>query len=283
MFRIEKPTENDLAFFHKNGYVAFPSVLTEEARQGLMDEILRTPLVAEFLGMTDEERSQLTREGMKKPHRLSSQQWDDKGPFADQLLDAPLVAALLRSVIGEDYHFCHSELRISMPGSIGLPFHHDNRPVNLAERHKWYIQMLYYPNGFERGDTSLWVIPGSHKIVDWGEYAPYGPIGQVTAQLLTTLYAEQVGGALREEELGLPPGSMVFMNARMFHAVSPKPMDSPQKMRMVTNYLFKEPGSPHPYTQVIPPAWMADAGPERQRMFHREAAAEVFACSEKGY
>jgi hypothetical protein len=271
MFRIDKPSDNDIAFFHENGYIAFPAVLTEEGRQGLMDEILRTNGVVEFLQMTNEERGRGS-----KPHRLSIAPWNDKGPYAEQLFDAPLVTALLRAVIGETSHFCSSTVRISMRGSKGLVFHHDNRSVNLDEQHRWYIQMLYYPNGFEKGDASLWVIPGSHRISDWGEYAPFGPPDDdITPELLTELYGEQIGRVLVAEELALPPGSMVFMNARMFHAVSPKPIDSPQEMRLVANYLFKEPGSPRPYTQVIPPEWIDRAGLERRKLFQRKACQDT--------
>jgi hypothetical protein len=270
MFRIEEPSEQDLAFFHENGYAAFPGVLTEEGRQGLAEEILRCAQVVEFLGKTEEERGRLN-----KPHRISVGPWNDKGPRADRLFDAPLVTALLRAVVGEAFHFCHSTLRVSMRGAGGLGFHQDNQPVNLAERHKWYIQMLYYPNGFERGDASLWVIPGSHRISDWGEHAPHGPKGEVTTELLTRLYGDQVGRTLRAEELSLPPGSMVFLNARTFHAVSPKPADSAQEMRLFSNYIFKAPGSPHRNTQAIPPEWMERASQERRRLFQRESYTPV--------
>lgn len=270
MFRIEAPSRADLRAFDEDGYVAFPDVLTDEGREGLVSEILGCQQVVEFLGLTDEQRGRSS-----KPHRLSVIGWNDKGPCADRLFDAPLVTALLRATIGEDVHFCHSTIRISMRGSLGLGFHQDNLPVETAEIHRWYVQMLYYPNGFVRGDASLRVIPGSHRIDDWGEYAPHGPvIGVATPQLLDERFAQQAGRALRVRELSLPPGSMVFMNARVFHAVAPKPLGSPQPMRLCTNYVFKAPGAPHPKTQVIPPEWLARAGPERRRMFDRAAFAE---------
>ena len=267
MFQIDAPSAEDLAVFHENGYVAFPEALTEEGRQGLAEEILRCEQVVLFFRMTDEERGRLG-----KPHQMSVRPWNDKGPWSDLLFDAPLVRALLRATIGEAYHFCHSTLRVSMRGAGGLGFHQDNQPVNLAERHKWYIQMLYYPTGFRRGDAGLSVIPGSHRIADWGAYAPYGPKGEVvTPAFLAEQYGEQVGRAFQAEELELPPGSVVFLNARTFHAVSPKPADSPQEVRLFSNVIFKEPGSPHRNTQVIPPTWMERASPERKRLFEREA------------
>lgn len=271
IFRIDAPSAKDLATFHEDGYVAFRGALTDEGRQGLAEEILRCEQVVPFLRMTDEERGRLG-----KPHQMSVRPWNDKGPWSDQLFDAPLVRALLRATIGEAYHFCHSTLRVSLRGAGGLGFHQDNQPVNLAERQKWYIQMLYYPTGFRLGDAGLSVIPGSHRIADWGEHGPYGPKGDVvTPEFLTEKYGKQAGRALQAVELELPPGSVVFLNARTFHAVSPKPEDSPQEVRLFSNYIFKEPGSPHRNTQAIPPEWVERAGPERRRLFEREAYAPV--------
>ena len=268
MFRIDRPSDDDLALFHQNGYVAFPDVLTDAGREGLTNEILSTPEVVKFLQMTDEERGQ-----QRKPHRLNILAWNDKGPFAEQLFDAPLVTALLRAIIGETYHFSQSTVRISMPGAEGLEFHQDNHPIDLSEQNKWCVQMLYYPDGFERGDASLWVIPGSHRITDWRKYAPYGPrIGEMTPELLTEIYGDQIGKEVVAEELALPPGSMVVMNAKMFHAVSPKALDSPQPIRLFANYVFKESNSPHNQTQSIPPEWIEKATPERRKLFEREAS-----------
>jgi hypothetical protein len=277
MFHIERPSDDDLTFFYENGYVLFPDVLTDAGRRGLTSEILRTPQVVDFLRLTDEERGRSA-----KPHRLSLVPWNEKGPWAKLLFHAPLVSDLLCSVVGPRYHFCHSEVRISMRGSKGLIFHHDNRPIDLSERHKWYIQMLYYPDGFVRGDASLWVIPGSHAIADWGLYQPYGPPEeQINAASLSAWYAHQVGKTFEAVELELPPGSMAFLNARLFHAVSPKPLDSPQEMRLFTNYLFKEPGAPHRFTQVIPPEWSTDG--RLREIFDRPACTEYPHVSERSY
>ena len=61
------------------------------------------------------------------------------GPWADRLIDAPLVTALLQATIGPDYHFCHSAMNIAPRGVGRLGFHQDHHhwrhenPVNLAE------------------------------------------------------------------------------------------------------------------------------------------------------
>lgn len=263
VFRIDAPTADDMATFRWNGYVVFPGVITDEGLAGITGEILSLEAIDDNMNKSDEERRALRR-----PNRLGVKPWNDKGPWAELLFDAPLVTALLRAISGKSFHFCHSTLHVSLPGAPRVGFHqdhhhwrHDN-PVNIAERDKWYIQMLYYPNGFKRGDTSLSVIPGSHRVA---------PTSDVTPEtLLDGAHDDQAGRRLMALDLELPPGSMVLLNGRTFHAVAPKPLDSPQAYRIFANYIYKEAGPPHRFTQEIPPEWMQHAGPERKKLFGRE-------------
>lgn len=94
--------------------------------------------------------------------------WNNKAHWGHQLFDAPLATALLRSIIGNAYHFCHSTMHIKLHGCKSVGPHRDHlhwfndNPVNLADRDKWYVQMLYYPTGFKKGGTNLSVVPGSN-------------------------------------------------------------------------------------------------------------------------
>jgi len=263
IFQIDAPTAEDLATFYRDGYVAFPAIFTEEGLAGLMDETVNHEQIVDFVRQTDEARTKLNQ-----PYQLLVRDWNNKGPWSDQLFDAPLVTALLQAVIGDQYHFCHSTLHVSLRGAPSLHFHqdhhhwkHDN-PINIAERERWYIQMLYYPNGFTRGDRSLSVIPGSHRVAPTPDVTP--------DKLLAGEYDEVAGRPLQVEHLELPPGSMVFLNARTFHGVAPKPVDSAQPFRIFLNYIFKEVGPPHRWTQAIPPEWLENASPQRKMLFQRE-------------
>lgn len=262
IFRIQTPTEEHLAAFHKDGYLALPDVFTDEARQGLIDEVLTYGPVREFLHLTDEERQE-----QNAPHGYFTRPWNDRRYWSDALIDAPLVTTLLNATVGPHYHFCHSALKLSLPGEGAIGYHQDHHhwfhenPVNLAEREKWYIQILYYPNGFTRGDANLKVIPGSHRV---------SPAADVSGEtLLSGAYDTQAGQQLREERLELPPGSLVYLNARVYHAVEPKPKVSPQPYRLFAIDIFKEAGPPHRYTQEIPPEWMEIASPSRKILFQR--------------
>ena len=269
LFRFDAPSADDLAAFHRDGYVAFPGVFNDDGLKGFIDEILTREQVIELFKKHDDELNQLP-----SPYRMNVRPWNNKGPWSDQLFDAPLVAALLRATIGEAVHFCHSSLNITLRGCGGIRAHmdhhhwlHDN-PINIAERDKWYKQMLYYPNGFNLGDTNLAVVPGSHlSIPTTDRYAKL-------EEFLVGKYNAQAGRELKLKHLQLPPGSMVFLNARTFHAVSPKPLDSPQEYRIFVAYIFKEAGPPHRFTQPIPPEWLESAGPERKKLFQREPYTE---------
>lgn len=113
------------------------------------------------------------------------------------------------------------------------------------------------------GDRSLCVVPGSHRV---------SPTPDVTPdRLLAGEFDDQAGRALQLVRLALPPGSMIYLNARMFHGVEPKPLDSPQAYRLFAIDIFKEAGPPHRFTQEIPAEWMERASPERKRLFDRAA------------
>ncbi|MEM7347083.1 MAG: hypothetical protein AAF485_22815 [Chloroflexota bacterium] len=263
IFRLDTPTEDHLEAFRRDGYLALPDIFTDEARTGLIDEIMHNEAVKAYLHQRDVTG---TAEGMSRPYFVRP--WNDRGPWGHRLIDAPLVINLLQATIGLDYHFCHSALNLAPRGAKPIRVHMDhhhwfhNNPINLAERDRWYIQILYYPNGFSQGDRSLAVVPGSHRV---------SPTSDVTPdRLLSGEFDEQAGRKLQLKHLALPPGSMVYLNARMFHGVEPKPLDSPQAYRLFAIDIFKEAGPPHRYTQELPKSWLKQATPYRQQLFQRE-------------
>ena len=93
---MEEPSADDLAAFHRDGYVAFPAVFSDDGLKGFLDEILSREQVIELLKKNDDGLNQLP-----SPYRLDVRPWNNKGRWSDQLFDAPLVTALLRAAIGE--------------------------------------------------------------------------------------------------------------------------------------------------------------------------------------
>lgn len=264
VFRVDAPTIDDLATFHRDGYVVFPSIFSDEGLKGITDEILSRDQVVEYFGKN--------KDNLVDVH-LRSCPWNNKGPWGHQLFDAPFVINLLNAIIGGSYQFCHSTLHVKMRGCEGAAPHRDHlhwfndNPVNLVERDKWYIQMLYYINGFEKGDSSLSVVPGSHLCI---------PKERVDNEdeLRKGKFDDLTGRELKLVDLEVPPGSMVCLSGRTIHAVTPKPVDSPQEYRLNVHYLFKEEGAPHKLTQIIPDEWLLNASPECKKLFQREPYTE---------
>ncbi len=264
LFRLSGPTKADIDSFHNDGYIAYPDVLTDQARGNLIAEIMEYAPVRRYLDASEQNGGE--------PKSYFIRPWNERGLFSDRLIDDPFITSLLQSTIGGDYHFCHSALNIAPRGVGAVPYHQDHHhwkhenPINLAERDKYYVQILYYPNGFTLGDRNLNVIPGSHLVAPTESATP--------ERMLSGEFDAEVGRPLKEKRLSLPPGSMVYINARIFHAVEAKPLDSPRRYRIFNIDIFKEAGPPHRYTQEIPPEWMARADSKRRKLFAREAYTE---------
>ena len=264
LFRLAGPSQADIDSFHNDGYIVFPDVLTDRARVNLIAEITEYAPVRQYLDASEQNGGE--------PKSYFIRPWNERRLYGDRLIDDPFTTSLLQSTIGGDYHFCHSALNIAPRGVGAVPYHQDHHhwkhenPINLAERDKYYVQILYYPNGFTLGDRNLKVIPGSHRVAPTEAATP--------ERMLAGELDAEAGRPLKEKRLSLPPGSMVYINARIFHAVEAKPLDSPRRYRIFNIDIFKEAGPPHRYTQEIPPEWMAHADATRRKLFTREAYTE---------
>ena len=264
LFRLSGPTEADIDAFHNDGYIVYPDVFTDQARGNLIAEITEYAPVRQYLDASEQNGGE--------PKSYFIRPWNERRLYSDRLIDDPFITSLLQSTIGDDYHFCHSALNIAPRGVGAVTYHQDHHhwkhenPINLAERDKYYVQILYYPNGFTLGDRNLKIIPGSHRVAPTEAATP--------ERMLAGEFDAEAGRALKEKRLSLPPGSMVYINARIFHAVEAKPLDSPRRYRIFAIDIFKEAGPPHRHTQEIPPEWMARADATRRKMFTREAYTE---------
>ena len=170
LFRLSTPSLADLESFHNDGYIAFPDVFTDQARESLIKEIEGLDQVREYVQQLESHRGE--------PKSYFIRPWNERGPYSDQLIDDPFIASLLRTTIGDEYHYCHSALNIAPRGIGPLRFHQDHHhwkhenPVNHAERDKYYVQILYYLNGFTLGDRNLKIIPGSHLVAPTEDATP---------------------------------------------------------------------------------------------------------------
>ena len=260
LFRIDGPTEANVKSFHEDGYIFFPDILKDGSRKALINEIENSKEVQAYLNSANYADT-------TEPQPYFVRPWNERGIVGHALIDDPFITRLLQKTIGDHYHFCHSALNIAPRGVGPGKYHQDNHhwnheyPINHHEREKYYIQILYYPNGFKKGDRNLKVIPGSHHVKPTDE--------EIVEKMLAGTYDKIVGRTLKEVRLSAPPGSMVYLNARMFHAIESKPFESPQAHRIFNIDIFKEVGPPHRYTQKIPSAWLENATPYRMQLFSR--------------
>ena len=158
LFRLTGPSHADIDSFHNDGYIAYPDVFNDKARESLIREIEGLDQVREYV--------QQLEGNSGEPTSYFIRPWNERGPYSDQLIDDPFIASLLNATIGADYHYCHSALNIAPRGIGPLRFHQDHHhwkhenPVNFAERDKYYVQILYYLNGFHPGRPQSQSNPG---------------------------------------------------------------------------------------------------------------------------
>ena len=83
-FRIDAPSADHLARFDEEGFISFEDAMRDEFRDALIDEVLARNPVREFL-------SGAGRGRLADPTRYFERPWNDRGPFSDALIDAPLI------------------------------------------------------------------------------------------------------------------------------------------------------------------------------------------------
>ena len=262
LFRVGAPPEGWQREVAQQGFVLLPGALTEAAAEALTSEVLATEEAAPVVAGTAQSGS------ARGAHAIC-------GPVADALLDAPLLRSMLGATFeGGRYEVCHTTFSVRAPGSPGGGLHQDFffGPAPWCERDCPHqsISVFVYPTGFSPGDCALTLIPGS-PLVDPFDEALQGPQLQNTVDnaRLPTIFAERFG--LQPRELTAPPGTLVLLNCKVWHAVGDKPAKSPQPYRIFRNYIFKTVGSePHQHTQSIPPSWLRGASAHRRMLFARQ-------------
>ena len=108
LFRLSGPSQEDIDSFHNDGYIAYPDVLTDDGREGLIEEI------TQHFEPTRQYIETLNN-GEKPERAYFIRPWNDRGEYSDRLIDDPFITALICATIGDAYHFCHSALNIAPP------------------------------------------------------------------------------------------------------------------------------------------------------------------------
>ena len=76
LFRISGPTEADIDSFHNDGYIVYPDVLTDEARENLIAEITEYEPVREYLNALEQNG--------REPKSYFIRPWNERRPYSDR-------------------------------------------------------------------------------------------------------------------------------------------------------------------------------------------------------
>ena len=88
LFRHQAPSPADIDSFHNDGYIFYPDVLTDVAREGLIAEIYQQQNVQCYLETIEEQSADDRTSYFVRP-------WNDRGPIGHQLIDDPFVLSLI--------------------------------------------------------------------------------------------------------------------------------------------------------------------------------------------
>ena len=88
LFRLSGPSPADIESFHNDGYIAFPNVFTDHARESLIKEIEGLDQVREYVQQLESHRGE--------PKSYFIRPWNERGPYSDQLIDDPFIASVLK-------------------------------------------------------------------------------------------------------------------------------------------------------------------------------------------
>ena len=81
LFRLKAICPSDLDAFHRDGYILFPDIFKDEARENLINEILHLDSIRQYLNSLDEKPDE--------PQAYFVRPWNARGPCGDQLIDDP--------------------------------------------------------------------------------------------------------------------------------------------------------------------------------------------------
>ena len=186
-----------------NGYVVLEHAMGDELLRALRTRILK---------LFDEEGDRAGHEFRSEEHAHRLANLVDKGDVFRRAIVFPPVLELVRHVVGADCKLSSLNARSADPGTdVGQPLHVDMGAI-ADDRGYWVCNTVWLLDDFTRDNGSTRMVPGSHK---WGTRPqdvmrdPYAPHPQ-------------------EELLIAPAGTIVVMNAHMWHGGTANRTGSPR-------------------------------------------------------
>lgn len=218
-----------------DGHFLFPQILTPSARRQLIASLSRNleiPATEEHL-----------------PMRYAA----EHDAYLASVIAHPQVLELARAVLGQEIRYDHCVNLSRKGGNRGEGWH--THPYAPDRPELGFIRIFFYVSGFQRGNGSLKVVPGSH-LFRTGIRAESDE--GLRASWLNGKTHPLTGEPLEIVDLEVPEGSVIVMWTDALHAVTPRQSQSDTRWTMVTAY--RNPGAPSrarwisPEFEINPPA-----------------------------
>ncbi|MCA6278966.1 MAG: phytanoyl-CoA dioxygenase family protein, partial [Phenylobacterium sp.] len=158
-----------MASFAARGFLRFDAAVPEDINRQFLEEMgdIAPPRPGQKMRRTYGEM--LARAGVPQtPAGGPLAQAYPEGSALKRLLDLPLVAGAIRSLVGEDPVFDHHFLHVTFPPAyheasggenVSQHYHQDS---TIDPRRAFDIQIMYYPHAVTREMGGTRFLPGSH-------------------------------------------------------------------------------------------------------------------------
>jgi hypothetical protein len=149
----------------------------------------------------------------------------------------PQMLELARAILGDEIRYDHCVNLSRKGGDRGQGWH--THPYASDRPDLGFIRIFFYVSGFQRGNGSLKVVPGSHLFrADIRAESDE----ELRASWLNGKTHPLTGEPLEIMDLEVPEGSVIVMWTDALHAVTPRQSQSDTRWTMVTAY--RNPGAP---------------------------------------
>ena len=229
LFASDYPvSDEEAAFFHENGYVAFDDVLNAEelavVRRAMDDALIaRRGLVRDLAGGGEDDDQ---RDRILQMVNL----WEQYPEIRNYVLGRRLTGIARRLTGSRTLHLYHDQALVKEPGpSAPAPWHQDQPYWPSREPGMISCWMALDDVTVERGCMQF--IPGSHR---WGEFEPisFGPDGPALFDLLADAQKARWEPVAVERRAG----SCTFHHGLTFHHTKPNTTTQTRRA-LVTIYI----------------------------------------------
>lgn len=215
--------DQERAQMDRDGHFAFPELLTESARERLVEALslvhaLKRP-----------------KEGGSRPGSYAA----EHNGYLASLIGHPQLLALARTILGEDIRYDHC-VELNRPsGFEGMRWHAHGYGEENFDLGLGFVRIFFYVNGFDVDDGALTVVPGSHL------YKDRTPRAKTDEELLEGWMKGkkhlETGAPLEIETLSVPPGTVIVMWTHALHGVTAR---TGNDTRWTVVYAYRNPGLP---------------------------------------